>query len=154
MRDILHRYWLLDGDELGQGVFNSACEKVHGRCLETQDCCASDLFAPKLIHEPRNCSKLYSCEELFIRGHQRLTNARSVQMCTVSNESFELDHSMTTGAVDQSRIPTLVGMPKEGNEKLDKCTTALIEGWHGKPSEQWTPALSITHQTRINSGGE
>ena len=39
-------------------------------------------------------------------------------------------HSMTTGAVDRARIAALDGMLKERNEKLEKCTTALIEGLH------------------------
>ena len=37
-------------------------------------------------------------------------------------------HSMTTGAADRARIATLDGQLRERNEKLDKCTTALIEG--------------------------
>jgi hypothetical protein len=39
-------------------------------------------------------------------------------------------HSMTAGATDQARIAALDGALKERNEKLDKCTTALIEGLH------------------------
>ena len=39
-------------------------------------------------------------------------------------------HSMTTGATDRTRIAALDGELKERNEKLDKCTTALIEGLH------------------------
>jgi hypothetical protein len=39
-------------------------------------------------------------------------------------------HSMTTGAVDRARIAALDGTLKERNEKLEKCTTALIEGLH------------------------
>jgi uncharacterized ion transporter superfamily protein YfcC len=39
-------------------------------------------------------------------------------------------HSMTTGATDRARIAALDGELKERNEKLDKCTTALIEGLH------------------------
>jgi len=37
---------------------------------------------------------------------------------------------MTTGAVDRALIVALDGMLKERNEKLEKCTTALIEGLH------------------------
>ena len=37
---------------------------------------------------------------------------------------------MTTGAVDRARIAALDGTLKERNEKLEKCTTALIEGLH------------------------
>jgi hypothetical protein len=36
----------------GEGFFNSTCDKAGLACLETQDCGALDLFAPKLIHEP------------------------------------------------------------------------------------------------------
>jgi hypothetical protein len=32
-------------------LFNSICEKGLGKLLETQDCYALDLFAPKTIHE-------------------------------------------------------------------------------------------------------
>jgi hypothetical protein len=39
-------------------------------------------------------------------------------------------HSMTTGAADRARIAALDGTLKERNEKLEKCTTALIEGLH------------------------
>jgi hypothetical protein len=39
-------------------------------------------------------------------------------------------HSMTTGAADRARIAALDGALKERNDKLDKCTTALIEGLH------------------------
>ena len=39
-------------------------------------------------------------------------------------------HSMTAGAVDRARIAALDGTLKERNEKLEKCTTALIEGLH------------------------
>ena len=39
-------------------------------------------------------------------------------------------HSMTTGAVDRARIAALDGTLKERNEKLEKCTTALIEELH------------------------
>ena len=39
-------------------------------------------------------------------------------------------HSMTTGAVDRVRIAALEGTLTERNEKLEKCTTALIEGLH------------------------
>jgi len=39
-------------------------------------------------------------------------------------------HSMTTGAVDRARIASLDGELKARNEKLEKCTTALIEGLH------------------------
>jgi hypothetical protein len=39
-------------------------------------------------------------------------------------------HSMTTGAADRARIAVLEDALKGRNEKLDKCTTALIEGLH------------------------
>jgi hypothetical protein len=39
-------------------------------------------------------------------------------------------HSMTTGAVDRARIAALDGTLRERNEKLEKCTTALIERLH------------------------
>ena len=39
-------------------------------------------------------------------------------------------HSMTTGTADRARIAALDGQLKERNEKLEKCTTALIEGLH------------------------
>jgi hypothetical protein len=38
--------------------------------------------------------------------------------------------STTTGAADRARIATLDGALKERTEKLEKCTTALIEGLH------------------------
>jgi hypothetical protein len=39
-------------------------------------------------------------------------------------------HSMTSGAVYRARIAELDGTLKERNEKLEKCTTALIEELH------------------------
>lgn len=42
---------------LGRRLFlNSDCEKAGGKSLETQDHRALKLFAPKLIHESRNCA--------------------------------------------------------------------------------------------------
>jgi hypothetical protein len=46
-------------------------------------------------------------------------------------------HSATTGAADRARIAALDGALKERNEKLDKCTSALIEGLH--PTVTATP---------------
>jgi hypothetical protein len=53
-----------------------------------------------------------------------------VLMYVVGGISGVVYHSMTTGAVDRVRIATLDGALKERNEKLEKCTTALIEGLH------------------------
>ena len=53
-----------------------------------------------------------------------------VVMYVVGGISGVMYHSMTTGAVDRARIAALDGALKERNEKLDKCTTALIEGLH------------------------
>jgi hypothetical protein len=53
-----------------------------------------------------------------------------VLMYVVGGVSGFVYHSMTTGAADRARIATLDGALKERNEKLDKCTTALIEGLH------------------------
>ena len=53
-----------------------------------------------------------------------------VLMYVVGGVSGVVYHSMTTGAADQARIAALDGALKERNEKLDKCTTALIEGLH------------------------
>jgi uncharacterized ion transporter superfamily protein YfcC len=39
-------------------------------------------------------------------------------------------HSMTTGAVDRARIASLDAELKARDEKLEKCTTVLIEGLH------------------------
>ena len=46
-------------------------------------------------------------------------------------------HSSTAGAADRARIAALDGALKERNEKLEKCTTALIEGLH--PTVTATP---------------
>ena len=51
-----------------------------------------------------------------------------VLMYVVGGISGVVYHSTTTGAVDRARIAALDGALKERNEKLDKCTTALIEG--------------------------
>jgi uncharacterized ion transporter superfamily protein YfcC len=51
-----------------------------------------------------------------------------VLMYVVGGISGVVYHSMTTGAVDRVRIATLDSALKERNEKLEKCTTALIEG--------------------------
>ena len=53
-----------------------------------------------------------------------------VLIYVVGGVSGAVYHSMTTGAVDRARIAALDGMLKERNEKLEKCTTALIEGLH------------------------
>ena len=53
-----------------------------------------------------------------------------VLMYVVGGISGVVYHSTTTGAVDRARIAALDGMLKERNEKLEKCTTALIEGLH------------------------
>src|SRR6476469_7595011 len=53
-----------------------------------------------------------------------------VLIYVVGGISGAVYHSMTTGAVDRARIAALDGMLKERNEKLEKCTTALIEGLH------------------------
>lgn len=42
-------------------------------------------------------------------------------------------HSTTTGAADRARIAALDGQLLERNEKLDKCTTALIERLNSTP---------------------
>jgi len=47
----------------GDGFFNGARKKAGGNSLETQDHRAFELFAPELIHESRNCSKLYGSRE-------------------------------------------------------------------------------------------
>ena len=64
-------------------LFNSICEKGLGKLLETQDCYALDLFAPKTIHERRNCSNTYSCDDFFNREYRRIQVPESVQMGTV-----------------------------------------------------------------------
>jgi hypothetical protein len=53
-----------------------------------------------------------------------------VLMYVVGGISGVVYHSMTSGAADRARIAALDGTLKERNEKLDKCTTALIEGLH------------------------
>jgi hypothetical protein len=53
-----------------------------------------------------------------------------VLMYVVGGISGVVYHSTTTGAVDRARIAALDGVLKERNEKLEKCTTALIEGLH------------------------
>jgi hypothetical protein len=53
-----------------------------------------------------------------------------VLMYVVGGISGVVYHSMTTGAVDRARIASLDGELKARNEKLEKCTTALIEGLH------------------------
>ncbi|MGB7846252.1 MAG: hypothetical protein WBL63_11595 [Candidatus Acidiferrum sp.] len=70
-------------------VFNSVCEKGLGKLLETQDCYALDLFAPKTIHERRNCSNTYSCDEFFSREYRRIQVLEGVQMGTLYDGIFE-----------------------------------------------------------------
>jgi hypothetical protein len=53
-----------------------------------------------------------------------------VLIYVVGGISGAVYHSMTTGAVDRARITALDSTLKERNEKLEKCTTALIEGLH------------------------
>ncbi len=53
-----------------------------------------------------------------------------VLMYVVGGVSGVVYHTMTTGAADRARIAALDGALTERNEKLDKCTTALIEGLH------------------------
>jgi hypothetical protein len=52
-----------------------------------------------------------------------------VLMYVVGGVSGVVYHTMTTAA-DRARIAALDGALTERNEKLDKCTTALIEGLH------------------------
>ena len=49
-------------------------------------------------------------------------------------------HSMTSGAVDQVRIATLESELKSRNDKLDKCTDALINGLHPTTPQAAAPA--------------
>ncbi len=53
-----------------------------------------------------------------------------VLIYVVGGISGAVYHSITTSAVDRARIAALDGMLKERNEKLEKCTTAVIEGFH------------------------
>jgi hypothetical protein len=43
-------------------------KKLGGKSLETPDHCAFELFAPKLIHESRNCSNVYSLPRILPAG--------------------------------------------------------------------------------------
>lgn len=47
-----------------------------------------------------------------------------------------LFHSMTYGVEDRSRIVVLEGELKARNDKLDRCTDALINGLHPNPASQ------------------
>jgi hypothetical protein len=97
-------FTLLFGCKEGtQGVgrlFNSVCEKARGKLLETQDCCALDLFAPKLIQERRNCSNMYSCNEFFSREHQTDSGMPEVFKCvqfapdSLRSEALVVEHDV------------------------------------------------------------
>lgn len=50
-------------------------------------------------------------------------------------------HSVTSGAEDRSRIAALESELKSRNDKLDKCTDALINGLH---TSQTTAPLTAT----------
>jgi hypothetical protein len=49
-------------------------------------------------------------------------------------------HSVTSGAADQVRIAMLESELKSRNDKLDKCTDALINGLHPTTPQAATPA--------------
>jgi hypothetical protein len=49
-------------------------------------------------------------------------------------------HSVTSGAADQVRIALLESELKSRNDKLDKCTDALINGLHPATPQAAAPA--------------
>jgi CheY-specific phosphatase CheX len=54
----------------------------------------------------------------------------------VGGVSGAVYHSVTAGAADRARIAALDSQIGERNEKLDKCTAALIESLHSTVTTQ------------------
>lgn len=52
--------------------------------------------------------------------------------------------SVTSGAADRSRIAELENELKSRNDKLDKCTDVLINGWHGNSPQTPTPETATS----------
>jgi len=48
-------------------------------------------------------------------------------------------HSVTSGAADRGRIAALESELKTRNDKLDKCTDALINGLHSNAPQSAAP---------------
>ena len=53
-------------------------------------------------------------------------------------------HSATSGAADRARIGALESDLKSRNEKLDKCTDALINGLHPNTPQTGAPASATS----------
>jgi hypothetical protein len=53
-------------------------------------------------------------------------------------------HSATSGAADRGRIATLESELKSRNDKLDKCTDALINGLHPNAPQTAAPATATS----------
>jgi len=53
-------------------------------------------------------------------------------------------HSATSGAADRGRIAVLESELKSRNDKLDKCTDALINGLHPSAPQTATPATATS----------
>jgi CheY-specific phosphatase CheX len=60
----------------------------------------------------------------------------------IGSVSGVIFHSMTSGAADQLRIAMLESELKSRNDKLDKCTDALINGLHPTIPQAAAPANS------------
>jgi CheY-specific phosphatase CheX len=60
----------------------------------------------------------------------------------IGSVSGVIFHSMTSGAADQLRIAMLESELKSRNDKLDKCTDALINGLHPTTPQAAAPANS------------
>jgi hypothetical protein len=55
-----------------------------------------------------------------------------------------LYHSMTSGAEDRGRIAALEGELKARNDKLDRCTDALINGLRPNAAPAAAPAAATS----------
>jgi tetrahydromethanopterin S-methyltransferase subunit B len=53
-------------------------------------------------------------------------------------------HSVTSGAEDRARITVLESDLKSRNDKLDKCTDALINGLHPSAPQTAVPAAATS----------
>jgi hypothetical protein len=102
-------------------LFNSVCEKGLGKLLETQDCYALDLFAPKTIHERRNCSKFATNSSVVnIAGFRCQKVFKWVQFMT---ESLSSDHSVVEHDVEQRTVnfqPTVIVNKPQLSEPIHK----------------------------------
>ena len=62
----------------------------------------------------------------------------------IGGSSGVIFYSLTSGAADRGRIAALESELKSRNDKLDRCTDALINGLHPNPPQTPAPASATS----------